>query len=143
MMLLDVNVLIALAWTSHEHHPKAQNWFLTHSPKGWATCALTETAFVRLSCNPALTPHALKPSHAREFLCSLIEQPRHHYFSVIPSLIRNEFSKIWPLITNHHHVTDAYLIGIAHHHKAKLLTFDQNLARLSPWPGLVEVLKSL
>jgi hypothetical protein len=39
--LLDTNVLLALAWPSHEFHEAAHSWW-THSRKRWATCALTE-----------------------------------------------------------------------------------------------------
>src|SRR5580693_144211 len=39
--LLDTNVLLALAWPSHEFHETAHRWW-THSRKRWATCALTE-----------------------------------------------------------------------------------------------------
>src|ERR1700719_2913940 len=46
--LLDTNVLLALAWPSHEFHEAAHSWW-THSRKRWATCALTELAFIRLS----------------------------------------------------------------------------------------------
>ena len=38
MNLLDVNVLIALAWDGHEHHLPAHAWFGRSSPSGFATC---------------------------------------------------------------------------------------------------------
>ena len=47
--LLDVNVLLALAWPSHAHHEIADEWFLRNRHKGWATCVLTQLAFLRLS----------------------------------------------------------------------------------------------
>jgi predicted nucleic acid-binding protein len=43
--LLDLNVLIALAWPSHVHHCLAQAWFKRHRHQGWATCPLTPTGF--------------------------------------------------------------------------------------------------
>ena len=36
--LLDVNVLIALAWPNHVHHVAARAWFEEHREEGWATC---------------------------------------------------------------------------------------------------------
>ena len=42
MNLLDVNVLIALAWPNHLHHAVALSWFEANVESGWATCAVTE-----------------------------------------------------------------------------------------------------
>ena len=38
IQLLDLNLLIALAWPSHVHHPQAHAWFADRAPSGWATC---------------------------------------------------------------------------------------------------------
>lgn len=54
MLLLDVNVLLALAWPTHVHHAAAQTWFAQHCHDGWATCQFTELAFARLSMQPAV-----------------------------------------------------------------------------------------
>jgi predicted nucleic acid-binding protein len=50
--LLDVNVLIALAWDDHEHHTSAQAWFGRLADEFFATCNVTQSGFVRLSLNP-------------------------------------------------------------------------------------------
>jgi predicted nucleic acid-binding protein len=47
--LLDVTVLLALAWQTHVHHPAAHRWFGENSGAGWATCSLTQLGFVRLA----------------------------------------------------------------------------------------------
>jgi len=52
--LLDVNVLVALAWPTHLHHEPAHHWFHRRRINGWATCTLTQIAFVRLSCQPSI-----------------------------------------------------------------------------------------
>lgn len=44
--LLDVNVLIALSDPMHIHHESAHHWFAKDGRKAWATCPLTENAFV-------------------------------------------------------------------------------------------------
>ncbi|MBI4886814.1 MAG: VapC toxin family PIN domain ribonuclease, partial [Acidobacteria bacterium] len=46
--LLDVNLLIALFDSEHVHHELAHDWFADHRANGWATCPLTENAFVRV-----------------------------------------------------------------------------------------------
>ena len=49
--LLDVNVLIALMWPSHEGHKHVRPWFHRNAGDGWATCPFTEAAFVRIVSN--------------------------------------------------------------------------------------------
>ena len=51
--LLDVNVLIALFDKAHIFHEMAHRWFARNRRHGWATCAMTESAFVRISCGPS------------------------------------------------------------------------------------------
>jgi len=51
--LLDVNVLIAMAWPTHRAHEKAQEWLCAPRARGWATCPLTQIGFVRILSNPA------------------------------------------------------------------------------------------
>ena len=52
--LLDVNVLLALAWPTHIHHAAAHRWFAENCAAGWATCPLTQLGFVRLGMQPAV-----------------------------------------------------------------------------------------
>ena len=59
--LLDINLLIALAWPSHVHHRQAHAWFAENAPSGWATCPFTQCGFVRISSNPQIIPEADSP----------------------------------------------------------------------------------
>ena len=45
--LLDANLLIALTHAAHVHHAEAHAWFDAVPKRRWATCALTQLAFVR------------------------------------------------------------------------------------------------
>ena len=47
--LLDVNVLIALAWPNHVHHGEALRWFEAKAVKAFRTCPMTQAGFVRIS----------------------------------------------------------------------------------------------
>jgi predicted nucleic acid-binding protein len=62
--LLDTNLLIALLWPSHERHELALKWFNRHRAKGWATCPITQTGFVRIVSNPAFSRDAVQPREA-------------------------------------------------------------------------------
>ena len=50
--LLDVNVLIAMAWPTHRDHKKVLEWLAHHAREGWATCPLTQTSFERIRLEP-------------------------------------------------------------------------------------------
>ena len=62
--LLDINVLVALAWPNHEHHDISHRWFAAHAAAGWATCPLIQCGFVRISSNPKIIANAVKPDDA-------------------------------------------------------------------------------
>ncbi len=59
LLLLDVNVLLALAWPNHQFHAAAIA--ALSSRARWATCALTQLGFIRLSSNPAAIATAKSP----------------------------------------------------------------------------------
>jgi len=51
-LLLDVNALLALAWPNHQFHDAVVERLERQPASLWATCALTQLGFVRLSSNP-------------------------------------------------------------------------------------------
>lgn len=131
--LLDVNVLLALAWPNHIHHPLAHAWFDVHAPKGWATCAVTQLGFVRLSSHPAFTSAHRPPDQARALLAQICALP-HHRFWPEPeaALLDPALDPVFAKILTHNHVTDGYLLGLAAGHGGKLATLDDALARAFP-----------
>ena len=77
--LLDLNLLIALAWPSHVHHPQAHAWFAGRGGASWATCPFTQCGFVRLSSNPRMISDAVAPQQALAVLEEVVAYP-HHVF---------------------------------------------------------------
>ena len=124
--LLDTNVLLALAWPSHEFHETAHRWW-SHSRKRWATCALTELAFIRLSFNPAFTRDAVTPYEAATLLERLVSVEQHEYWSGLPRLQREDFRRL----SGHKQLTEFYLPSLAAEHQAKLATFDSRIRGLT------------
>lgn len=118
--LLDVNVLLAVAWPNHQHHDAASAWFLKHARAGWATCALTELGFVRLSSNPAYTRNAVNPLDAIELLAQLREVGQHHFWEAMPSVLTLEGLPL----AGHLQVNDALLVRLAENNEGRLVTFD-------------------
>lgn len=137
--LLDVNVLLALAWPNHVHHRPAVMWFNANRHKGWATCAVTELAFIRLSSHPVFTPHPSTPATAIELLEKLTRLSRHRFWPDKDSCtVTPDFRQCLDRVGTHHHVTDAYLASAAARNGGLLATFDRSLKDI--FPDLVELL---
>ena len=128
--LLDVNVLIALAWPNHVHHVAARSWFDARRNDGWATCAFTEAGFVRVSCNPAAVRHTVTPLDAIELLGRLTRLPSHAFWPLdwsieeLPATIANR-------LQGYRQVTDAMLLATAIRQGGRLTTLDSGIAALA------------
>jgi toxin-antitoxin system PIN domain toxin len=127
--LLDVNVLIATAWPTHQAHQKVQEWIGCHAKEGWASCPFTETAFVRILSNPAFSPSAVTPADALALLRANLQHPAHRFWEDDVSLIQavKPFSE---RLVGHQQVSDAYLLGLVIHRKGKLATLDRGVLTL-------------
>lgn len=127
--LLDVNLLISLMWPAHEDHNRAQQWFKDNAHHGWATCPFTQAAFVRIASNPAFSTDAVPPTEAAALLASNLKHP-HHQFWPDEITFAQAIELFSDRLAGHQQVTDAYLLGLAMHQKAKLATMDQAVAAL-------------
>ncbi len=140
--LLDVNVLLALAWPSHLHHEIAHRWFTTHHTAGWATCPMTQCAFVRISMNPRYSGLGEVSVRAAALLESVVELPFHEFWADDLPFSADEVPKAG--ITGHRQITDAYLLGLAAHHGGKLVTLDRGISAFAPpgsaWVDSLEVI---
>lgn len=127
--LLDVNVLIALAWPNHTEHERVQEWFAQERAKGWATCLVTQLAFIRISSNAAV-PHHVSPSVAQRYLREITALPDHSYWSEPEQGYAHvAFARTLPNTVAYGSVTDAYLATMALIHDGKLATLDRQLAK--------------
>ena len=139
LFLLDVNVLIALAWPNHPFHRRAVARLTRRERRRWGTCLLTQAAFVRLSSNPAVIPDAKSPSEAGDMLSRLVDDPNHVFLEAKT----RRLAQLQELLQRCHgtnQVNDAFLIWLASSHQASLLTFDSPLRHLASKPELVEVI---
>ena len=127
--LLDLNVLIALAWPSHIHHFQAHQWFATAQDSGWATCPITQSGFIRLSSNPKIIPEAVAPSEALQLLAQITLLPKHLFWPDAIALADAVIFKDSNII-GYRQITDAYLLSLAIHNKGCLVSFDQGIANL-------------
>lgn len=131
--LLDANLLLALAWPQHVHHGLAHDWFARAVAKGWATCAITQMAFVRISCNPRLTVAGVTPDAAAALLAQMTAHPGHRFLSEAPPLPGFALFGRRRLL-GHGQVTDAYLLSLAMHHGFRFATLDRGVLDLLDEP---------
>lgn len=127
--LLDVNVLLALAWPDHTFHGVVRSWLRARPRLQWASCAITQSGFVRLSCMPKLVGHVIAPAQAVDLLVRMVRQSGHEYWADCPGI---PDLALWPslTITGQRQITDAYLLALAHHHNGKLVTLDRGIPEL-------------
>lgn len=138
--LLDVNVLIALAWPNHVHHGSAHAWFRATEAEGWATSPITEVGFLRVSTNPAAIPTAVSPAEAGEVLRAMTALPGHAFWPDATRLIHAPALALRQL-AGHRQVTDAHLIALCDANGGRLATFDRRLvAPGSDQSALVELI---
>jgi toxin-antitoxin system PIN domain toxin len=129
--LLDVNLLVALAWPPHRFHEAAQKWFSHACRQGWATCPFTQAGFIRIISNPAVTAGAITPEQALQILGANLDHRRHRFWPA--DIGYPQALEILGIpVVSHRQVTDAYLLALAIHHHGKLATFDRALLSLLP-----------
>ena len=130
-ILLDVNVLVALAWPNHVHHAAALAWFDEVGRAGFATCSVTQSGFVRVSSNQRAIPDARSPREAREILRRIAALPGHVFWPDDVEIASNEHIA-WERLGSHAQVTDAHLLALAIRRGGRLASFDRGLVDLAP-----------
>jgi uncharacterized protein len=125
--LLDVNALVALAWDSHVHHARIRAWFAANSSRGWATCPITESGFVRVSSNPKVLPSAIGVEAAQGVLSALRAVDGHAFLVDDVSIGDADV----PRMSGHRQVTDAHLLALARRQGVRVVTFDAGLLTLA------------
>ena len=129
LRLLDVNVLVALSLPNHAHHETVTRWFDTVDR--WATCSITQCAYVRLLLNPKVAGFPTSADHVREGLSALCRVSGHEFLVDDAPLTRPAIDMGG--LVGHKQVTDFHLVDLASRHGAVLATLDSRLlAVLAP-----------
>ena len=126
--LLDVNLLVALAWPNHENHLAAREWFRKSGRLKWSSCPITQAGFIRISSNPVIMEEPATPATACELLTHLTSLPGHLF---LPDDVDFTRSGNIPdsMMQGHRLVTDTYLVLLAESHDGYLATLDKKLVR--------------
>jgi len=128
--LLDINILTALLWPTHEHHDAAHRWFGGRVDAPWATCPLTQLGFVRIASSPAFSRDALSPVEALALLVDNLAHPGHQFWTDSLQLTA-ALKGMEARLQGSKQLTDAYLLALAHRRKGVLATFDRGLRTLA------------
>ena len=137
--LLDASVLIPHLWREHPFHEAVRRWMSRNSHAGWATCSVTEAAFVRIVSSPGFSKKPASPREAGDLLEQNLAHPHHRYWRDDRGFIE-AIRRVKPP-QSHREVMDAYLLGLALRHKGRLATMDRGIAKLVPEDADPEVLE--
>lgn len=137
-LLLDVNVLVAIAWPQHVHHRQARSWFVSWENLGWATSPMTESGFIRVSSNPRVVTEARTPAEAADLLRALRNAGSWEFW-----IDDVQMSASLEGVMGYRQVTDAHLLQLAQQRGGAVATFDAGLAALAATRGhTVELIPS-
>lgn len=127
--LLDVNVLVALAFPSHPFHKPAHSWFHREPGRPWATCALTQAGYLRVvSRTLANTRDAVR--QALDGLERDCRSLNHEYWPVDVDL-RDLSDAQRARLSGPDGIADIQLLLLAHRYQGQLATFDKGIKAIA------------
>jgi toxin-antitoxin system PIN domain toxin len=129
--LLDVNLLVSLAWPNHVHHAAAMRWFRRERRREWATTPITESGFVRVSSNRSAIPSAVTPSEAMALLARMRGVDGHSFLIDDVEVVTGDECVDTSRVVTYRLVTDAHLLALARRHGARLATLDRGVQALA------------
>ncbi|MCB1018623.1 MAG: VapC toxin family PIN domain ribonuclease [Acidobacteria bacterium] len=130
LTLLDVSVLLPLSWPNHQFHHCAAAYMKQWQGR-WATCAITQLGFIRLSSTPKVVGVTISPIDAQRLLHRMTSGPRHQYIEALGPPDGEILGAHFGRILGPRQTTDAYLVALAEREGAEFATFDTKLAALS------------
>ena len=139
--LLDVNVLLAMHLPGHKDYARVHRWFSRTGADAFATCAITQCGFVRISSQLSVKDWDIQFPETKIALETLTALPGHVYWSSDIDYL-NATEHFSARMQGHKQITDAYLLGLALSNRGKLATLDKGVVHLagSEFAELVELI---
>ena len=122
--LLDANVLLALGYTRHQAHARVGAWVAALRGTGgvnFATCAITELAFVRVG---SAAGYFVDVSTARRAL-AVLKASKAATFQLLSDELGADRLPTW--VNAPTRTTDGHLQALARHHGVELATMDTGI----------------
>ncbi len=129
--LLDANVFMAMLWPHHQHHATAHHWFSQAPKRPWASCAITQSAFVRLSLNERIHGVKIDYEDVLKQLKAVTARTDHRFWEQLPAIGDLPLLRRL-LVQGNLTMTDSYLLSLVKHHRGRLATFDTGIPTLLP-----------
>jgi toxin-antitoxin system PIN domain toxin len=127
--LLDVNVLVGLAFPHHTSHRTVHSWFRREPDRLWATCPLTQTGFLRVASRAfGGTRDAVQK--ALTGLDRDCRSPGHEYWPLDIDLRELSDAQRSRLI-GPNQIADMQLLLLAHRWQGLLATLDTGIRELA------------
>jgi toxin-antitoxin system PIN domain toxin len=121
------NVLFVPFDPTDVHHEAAHAWFGTNRHHRYATCALTENAFVRVLSNPASPRPRTTVEDAAAGLRTFCSERQHAFWTDSVS-VRDDGRFQWNHVQRHRQLMDVYLLALAVANEGRLATFDSTIS---------------
>jgi toxin-antitoxin system PIN domain toxin len=137
--LLDLNVLVSLAWPNHVHHGVSRQWFIQNHANGWATCPVTESGFLRVSTNRRVIPEARSAVEAASVLGAFLRMPGHEFWGDDTSLVTGADIDL-RTVRGYRQITDAHLLALVKRAGGALVTCDRGASQLAEQNDVAVVL---
>jgi uncharacterized protein len=131
--LLDANVWLALAVSTHQHHAMAKAWFDAQADNSCAFCRTTQMALLRHLTNPSIMKKTVQIQAEAWRTYERFCDDARVVFNPEPA--RTElYWKEWTKNASPGHSTwtDRYLAAFAAAGSMQLVTFDQDFQSLLP-----------
>ncbi|HVN64723.1 MAG TPA: TA system VapC family ribonuclease toxin, partial [Candidatus Binataceae bacterium] len=125
--LFDADVLVALFDSLHVHHRAAHAWLRTNRGSRWATCAMTENAFLRVLSNPGYPGSRTTIEDAASRLRELCSAPEHVFWTDSVS-VRDCGRFRWRHVQGYRQIADVYLLALAVANQGRIATFDSAIS---------------
>jgi hypothetical protein len=132
--LLDVNVLVALAFPLHSSHQSAHSWFRREPDRLWATCPLTQAGFLRVASRLLGPPSRETFRRAIAGLELDCRNPNHEYWPVdidLLDLSDSQRSRLTGPNQVPNQIMDMQLLMLANRRGGQLVTLDTGIGELA------------
>jgi toxin-antitoxin system PIN domain toxin len=128
--LLDINILLGIAWEDQEAHATVFPWFQQTGRHQFATCGITQTGFVRISSSVRFGPNAVSVKEAFQAMDSFTAMAGHEFWPIELGL-RAATAHFVDKLFGPMQLTDAYLLGLAIARDGVLVTRDKAIPQIA------------
>ena len=128
--LADANVWLALAFSDHQHHVKAREWFEKQEDDAVAFCRITQLALLRHLTNSKIMGEFVQTQQLAWATFDKFSADPRVLFLPEPPMLDKTFRLFSDSASpSHERWTDAYLATFALLTQSQIITFDSGFQR--------------